>query len=258
MTNPLSSLGGLAGQFWSTLLGAVVGAAVSGLVSWRLQTSAARASREAEQALREERREVGEAERREQLAEKRRNDLSLAHSVTFKLIGMLTALVNAEETANDAKKLIGPEWTQNSWLMVVPIANDFPLESLDRLEQSFVASLKISGLTSKVVESIYLYNDFINIMQSYRRQRFEVLHRIATARIGKAIASPEPHPEELAAFEPLIIPVRQLAAALLARAPKERALVDVALSSLSAECERLFDSDYGSLSRARRSSQTPV
>ena len=251
MADPTTALGGLGGQFWSTVLGAIIGAVASGAVSWGLQTSAARATREAERALRDERREVGEALRSEQLLEKRQRDLSLAHSITFKLIAMLSALAQIDAVAKDANVRIGLIKGPNSWLLVTPIGNKFPQQTLERDEQSFVASLKISGLTGKVAESFYLYNDFMFLIDSYRTQRFDVLNRIAAGRVGKLNRGSEPIPAELMTYEPLIIPVRQLAEAILERAPLELSSIQRSLAGLTMECERQFGDDFGKLTDVR-------
>ncbi len=210
-------LGGLTGQFWSTLVGAIVGTVVSGIISWIIQSNGADRAKE------------------ERLATKEQEDLSTAFLVTIKVVAMLSHLrgirnqVRSFQIRQQDDECSGMEF----WQVMPPFGTLPAVVQLTDPERSLVFSLADHSLTLDLFELPDIHNDLIELAKQYSDKRIELTSAFKPHKIESAThASTDLEPDEVLALTPKIIGVRSLVDALQARVEGDSAQADAVFEKL--------------------------
>jgi hypothetical protein len=225
----MDSLGGLAGQFWSTLIGAVVGAAVGGLISYLIQRSGIKASRE------------------ERLAIKRQEDLAIAFSTMVKLITIMSNFKQIKEALDHAVSELAPNTQGPMWLAIQPFATIPPHVEFTKEESAFIFSTKISNIMLAALELSNVYNDTRQLIERYGEKREALSAMIPVDSVTGNLAASCLDEVTLKTLIPLIVPVEMLADEMLNRRGRNFDGSVQTYDTLRKYCEKYFGGDFPKL-----------
>lgn len=221
-------LGGLGGTFWSTLIGAVVGAAAAGIISFILAEIAASRTQDADRKRERERR------------------LTLAQTAMARTIrihaGLNIIRSHVEESmilANERKELLRPRAT-----VIKSIANRFSPIEFTAEEQAVVRRLGDNRLTNLLLELDAIYNDTTALIMRYSDDRSALFNDFGGTVTGE-VATTELTEEQSKRFMPRFAEVDSLIKHLIARAQVDFDQAAEVIVRLEAAGKRTFGNEFG-------------
>lgn len=221
-------LGGLGGTFWSTLIGAVVGAAAAGVISFILAEMAASRTQEADR--------VRECERR----------LTLAQTAMARVVRMHSGLnivrAHLHESmmlANERKDLLLPRAA-----VVRSLANRFSPMEFTAEEQAVVRRLGDDTLTNLLLELDAIYNDTTALMMRYSDDRSSLFNDFGGTITGE-VATTDLTEEQQKRFMPRFAEVDSLIKQLILRAQVDFDQAAEVIVRLEAAGKRAFGLEFG-------------
>ena len=137
----------LNGTFWSTLIGAVVGAVAGGLISFLIQVNAVRIAR------------------KERLAAKRQKDLAIGHLAMVKVIRMLSRISHIhDEITTNAK--VAADKGKPLWQTLPPFATVSSQIEFADSERAFILATKEKALMGAGIELADVHNNLLQLVGS--------------------------------------------------------------------------------------------
>lgn len=222
-------LGGLGGTFWSTLIGAVVGAAAAGIISFILAEIAASRTLNADRAKEKERR------------------LTLAQTAMARVIRMHSGLnmirSHIEESmvlANGRNDLLLPRAA-----VVRSLANRFSPIEFPAEEQAVIRRLGDNTLTNLLLELDAIYNDTTALMMRYSDDRSALFNDFGGTVSGE-VATTDLTEDEKKKFMPRFAEVDSIVRHLISRAQGDFDQAAEVIVRLEAAGKRVFGAEFGS------------
>jgi hypothetical protein len=229
ITTAWSLLGGLSGTFWSTLIGAVVGAAMGGLISFVLQERA--------------------ADRTEGLERAREHDreLALAQTAMVKIIKILSALNLIRSHVHESLELANNHgaWHQKKMAFVKSIGNKLAVIEISADELRTIRRLGDDELTNGVMDLDTIYNDLAALMERYSADRSRLFSEFGATVTGE-IATTTLDEKQSLLFMPRAAELESLIVAIIARVQGDFDQANMALARLARAGQAKFGSKFGS------------
>lgn len=231
MSATIDSLGALGGQFWSTLIGAVVGAIVGGMISFGLQVHGVTATRN------------------ERLAARRQEDLAIAFSVIVKVIKVMSNIGHIKAALYDGlSKLNTPESSgAESWQVVPPFGTKFPEVTFTKEESAFVFSTKVKSLMLSTLELADVYNDLVQMVSVYSEKREALTGEFSVAAMEGSLAATDFDRETLRSLLPRMVPLKILIDAMAKRTVVDYDQARRTFDLLKTYCEDRFGEQFPKL-----------
>lgn len=221
--------GGLQGTFWSTLIGAVVGAAMGGLISFVLQERA--------------------ADRTEKLERAREHDreLALAQTAMVKIIKILSALHLIRSHVHESMNLANAHgaWHQKKMTFVKSIGNKLATIEISADELRSIRLLGDDDLTNGVMDLDTVYNDLAALMDRYSADRSRLFNEFGATVTGE-IATTNLDEKQAMLFMPRAAEVESLIVAIISRVQGDFDQANIALARLARAGQAKFGSKFGS------------
>jgi len=224
-------LGDLGGTFWSTLIGAVVGAAAAGIISFILAEIAASRTEKAER-------------RRD-----RERQLTLAQTAMARVIRIHAGLhiirshlYESLEAANKRGELLEPRFS-----FILPLANRFSMIEFTPEEQAVVRRLGDNELTNMMLEMDAIYNDTTALMMRYSDDRSALLKETGGRIIGD-VAEARLTEEQRHMLMPRIMEIDSLVRQLILRAKGDFDQACAIIVRLEAAGQKAFGAEFGTYS----------
>ncbi len=226
----VSSLGGVAGPFWSTLIGAVVGAVVGGVISYMIQRSGAHSAR------------------CERLLTKRQNDLAVAVQISVKTIRILSSIASiryAIETANN-RRVVDDNGAQQAFWQVMPPFGTFPpaINAFTGTENAFFVSTKNHALMFDAFELVDVFNDSVKMVQTYSERRATLTALFRPEEVNGGLVTSVLEAEQARLALPKIIELNALSTAMIERSRTDHAQARRVFDAFQSCCERQFRKDF--------------
>ena len=222
-------LGGLGGTFWSTLIGAVVGAAAAGIISFILAEIAASRTLNADRAKEKERR------------------LILAQTAMARVIRMHSGLniirSHIEESmmlANARNDLLRPRAE-----VVRSLANRFSPIEFPAEEQAVIRRLGDNKLTNTLLELDAIYNDTTALMMRYSDDRSALFNDFGGTVSGD-VATTDLTEDQRKKFMPRFAEVDSIIRHLISRAQVDFDQAAEVIVRLETAGKRAFGAEFGS------------
>jgi hypothetical protein len=224
------------GNFWSVIIGALVGALAAGGISFWLQRMTLRAAAEERQTERRERR------------------AALGHALLFKTGRIYSHARTFSEhmrAAYAAAKRDG--FKGEAWQFVLPILN-FP----DRVEyttdeMALLLSLKENELFNCLIQLDEIHNSTIEIFRRYAELRLSLTQKLSPHEMRGKIGSGNLTPAELMRIQPSMIELNDVAEGLQSRCQRDEAESWKAL----VELQRVLKSALGLEYRFEKAERAP-
>jgi hypothetical protein len=226
----LPAIGQLNGQFWSTLIGAVVGAVVGGLITLGIQLLNLRHTRREEAAAREKR------------------DFATATSMLLKATKMFSTISHIDahmratvELTKQYKYDASPQWQ-----MLPPIVGKTPeINFTDDERMLAVADMPKDFIS--VLEMPDIHNNLIDLVGEYSRRRIELASLMPAVTKDGMLATIELTAEELQRLTPRMLNLQSLVAPLITQSSKARADAIKVFNFIKAEGMRRFGATFPKL-----------
>lgn len=211
-------------EFWSGIIGAVVGATMGGYISYRIQGKALQETR----SQRSEDRLIAQK--------------ALAHSLLFKVIRIHSDFYNIHEHITGCFEKAAREGFEGEpWQIVLPLANFPDPVHFSSDEMGMLLSLKNDDVFNQVNSLDAVHNSLIEITKIMSLERRKLGERIRVEQVENTVLSGTLIPEEHLALKPAIIDVNGLIENAKAFAERD---VRSSLEALTA-LQKLFNEKLG-------------
>ena len=231
-------LGGLTGPFWPTLIGAVVGAVVGGIITFGIQVNGVRIARQ------------------ERVAAKRQEDLAAAYGTMVKLVKILTTFRHVAETMLEAKTMLEtPRFKGVDLWQVTPPFGGLPAKvSFGEKEVAFVLSTNERGLMLAALELEDMQSNVIDLCVIYSQRREKMTETLTAMEMDGRIALTSFKPEDMAKIAPHVMPLNDLTAVLSGRTPGYVVNATRIFDEMLAHCRKRFGDDFPKLEISKQGS----
>lgn len=201
---------GLGTEFWSALVGAIIGGCI-GLGGQWYAVRAARKQRLDDLI-------VEEAQRaREALS----HNQALAHSLLFKMMKIVSSLIALRNHVENSISNAADEGHKGKmWQVILPLANPPDRVTFSADEMAMLMSLHADDVFNTVMSQDDIHNNLIPVFELYATRRREATENFGAMMDGN-LGTTELTYEQMALFAPREVELEMLAAAMRERANRD-------------------------------------